>query len=93
MGTRSCVGSQGPALLCSLWGRVRICLVNGLNTLPPVSCPLSSHCKCPAAPLIHPPTPSSLKGFFGDLPGLSLGPRRCMALSLVLNHLPTGWEK
>lgn len=36
------------------WGRVRICLVNGLNTLPPVFCPLSSRL-CLAA-LMNPPT-------------------------------------
>lgn len=57
-------GVLGPCPPLQLVGRVRICLVNGLNTLPPVSCPLSSHRSCPAAPFINPPTNCSLKGFF-----------------------------
>lgn len=79
----------------AVWGRVRICLVNGLKTLPPVFCCLCCTTCTQQPPFIHPHVDSSRKGSCGDLPqlaepidpthSLSLGPL-CHMITFLLGR-------
>lgn len=81
----------GPCPPSQLVGGVRVCLVNGLDTFPTVSCSLSS-LPVPSSP----PSPAHLPDFFPISKAGPLGtgnPHGHFSGPPASGRLPTGWEQ